>query len=187
MVDRNHRRRVILSPRRGAAREAGFGDSRRGSQMFQFAVARVQLSGAGRGMVRHQQLDKSVSRALHLFGRRLHRHAGFRLANAGGGIHALSHIHHAHPAHAHRIFILLMAKRWNRDAVDAGSVEDCRPGRNRNLLAIDGQLNFGRRPGTHAAPRFGTQTPAGQRPFLTCSSTTWGKCFSTDWMGAGTI
>ena len=187
VIHRDHRRGIVLAARRGAAREAGLGDPRSGRQTFQFAIARVQLPGAGRGMVRHQQFDQGVPRALHLLGRRLHRHAGFRLSNAGRGIHALPHIDHAHPAHADRIFILLMAKRGNRDAVDAGRVEDRGPGRDRNLLAIDGQLNFGRRPGTHAVPRFGTQTPAGQRLFLTCSSTTWGKCFSTDWMGAGTI
>src|SRR6185312_16246031 len=128
-----------------------------------------------------------MSRALHLLGRGVHRHPGLSLTNAGGGIHALPHIHYADPAHAHGVFILLMAKRGNRYAVDAGSVKDCGPGRDRNLLAIDGQLNFGHSPGTHAVPRFGAHTPAGQRPFFTCSSTTWGKCFSTDRMGAGTI
>ena len=56
-----------------------------------------------------------------------------------------------------------MAERGNRDAVDAGSVEDRRPGRDRNLLAVDGQLNFGRQAWNSCCPSHREQTPAGQR------------------------
>ena len=91
---------------------------------------------------------------MHAVGVGLHRHAGFRLSNTGGGIHALAHIHDADAAYAHRVFILLVTESGDGNAVDPRRVEDRRAGRDRNLPAVDGEVNFGRGPWNSCRPSF---------------------------------
>ena len=91
----------------------------------------------------------------------LHRHAGFNLTNARSGIHALADIHYANAAHAHRIFVLLVAEGRNGNSVEPGSIEDGRSRRNRHWYAVNGELNLGRRPWNSCHPLAGSRHPPG--------------------------
>ena len=148
-------------------------------------------------MIRHQQLDQSTAGGLHFVGGGLHCHAGLNLANTGGGIHTLANIHHADAAYAHRGFVLLMAERWDGNAVKSGCVKNGGARRNRdwntvngdrhqdfNRVKVDLYLSGAFR--THAFAPCGKQTPAGHRRLVRCSSTTSRKCFSTEAIGTGT-
>ncbi len=87
-----------------------------------------------------------------------------------------------------------MAERWNSDAIEARGIEDRRPLRNRDNLAVDRQLDLrlsncldATSVGAHAI-LVGClkQTFPGQRRRTVCSSTTSGKCLRMEAMGTGT-
>ena len=174
MIDRDDQRRIVFAARRRC------GCGKRGS-VTPAAVASVSSSQSpeccwrvqGDGMVRHQQFDQCLARRLTCSVVGLHLHAGLDLPDAGGGIHALADIHDTNAADAHRIFVLLVAKSGNRDAVQPRGIEDGRARGNRDT-GLPSMVSWmsGAGFGTHAVPRLGKQTPAGQRRCATCSSTT---------------
>ena len=92
---------------------------------------------------------------------------GFSLPDAGRGIDALADIDHADAANSDRIFVLLMAKSGNRDAVHAGGIEDggARPGP-RRWLAVDGQLNLGAPAWNSCCASFREANTGGAAPVL---------------------
>src|SRR5258708_13568174 len=69
--------------------------------------------------------------------------------------------------------------------MEARSIENGGPRRNRHGHAVNSELNLGGL-GTHVIPPCGKQTPAGQRRLVRCSSTTSRKCFNTAAIGTGT-
>ena len=66
---------------------------------------------------------------------------GFGGPHAGGRKDARAHVHHAHAADADGIFVLLVAKRGNGDAVHARGVEDGRARGHADLAAVDRELD----------------------------------------------
>src|SRR5579872_3751330 len=129
-----------MSTRRRASWESRLLNSRLRSQTFQFAISRMLLARARRGMVGHQQFDQRASNSHHSIGIGLDRHALLGLTNAGSCVNPLAHIHNAHAAYSHRILILLVAESRNRNAVNAGSVENSCALGNRHSYAVDCQL-----------------------------------------------
>ena len=140
VIDRDGQGGIVVSARRAAPGKARLLDPGLRGQTLQFAVAGMLLPRAGRGMVGHQQFQQSPANAQHRLGVRLHRHPGFGLTNAGGGIDSLAHVHDANAAYAHRIFILLVTQGGNRNAVDAGGVENGGALRDGHRRAVDRQL-----------------------------------------------
>src|SRR5271168_975298 len=150
-------------------------------------------------MIGHQQLNQRVPRALHSVGRGVHHHARFHGTNARCRVHARAHVHHTDAANADRLFVLLMAKRWDRDVMHPRRIENRRSGRDRDFFSVNRE--FYERAVVHARPWSAVaklcaalslvltphgQTRAGQLRCKMCASTSARKCFSTEAIGAGT-
>ncbi len=150
VIHRDDERRIVLAARRDPARKARLRDAFQARQRFQFAIVRLALPRARAGMIGHQHFHQRPARARHFFGVGGDHHFVFGGPHAGSRQNAAAHIHHAHAAHAHRRFVLLMAQRRNRDAVGARGVEHRGAFGNRNLQTVDGELDVAHAP---SAPR----------------------------------
>src|SRR5262249_11677178 len=120
---------------------------------LQLAVLGLLLPGAGRRVIRQQQLDERAPGLLHLVGFRLHMDARARvwleLARAGSRHDSLAaelsvaldpHVDAADPAHAGRGLGRQVAHRWDGDPELLGGVEDRGVARYAYHLAVDRDL-----------------------------------------------
>ncbi len=179
VIHRDDERRIVLAARRDASGKARLGDAFQAGQRFQLAIVRLPLPGAGTGMIGHQHFHQRAAGALHSFGIGVDHHVVFRGPHAGSGQYAsLLNIHHADAAHAHGRFVLLMAQSGNRDAVGARGIKNRGAFGDRDLEAVDGELNVAQT----KTSRMG-QTPSGQRWPWTCASISSRKCSSTELNG----
>ena len=141
VIHRDDERRIVLAARRDPAGKARLRDAFQAGQRFQLAIVRLPLPRARAGMIGHQHFHQRPARARHLFGVGGNHHVVFGRPHAGSRQNAAADIHHAYAAHAHRRFVLLMAQRGNRDAVGARGIEHRGAFGDRNLQAVDGEID----------------------------------------------
>src|SRR5207248_9668761 len=128
-------------------------------------------------MIGHQQFDQGLACGFDLLAVGLHHHVVLGFADACSGVDTSANIDNANAANADRSLVLLVAKRWNGNAVDASGVEDSGAAGNSNLLVVNSERDLFRR--RHQEPPI-RQTPARHSFSLTCASTSSRKCLITD-------
>ena len=194
MIDGDGQRRIVLPTGDRSLCKASLGDTCGLCQPFEFAISRLFLSRARRGMIGHQQLEQGLARMQDFVRMGDDFHAGFDRAHARSRKDACAGVHNTQAANAHRRLVLQVAQRGNVDAAHPSRLEDRRAVWHAHGFPIDREVNHPRRcgrtgpihgriPTRWASPahdRAVKHTPLGHCPCSTCASTSARKCFSTD-------
>jgi len=141
VIDGDGERRIVRAARSeapGKTRSAQVGLPGEG---FEFAIAGMLLTGAGRRVIGDQQFEKSFARGENLVRVGTDLHAGLDGANAGSAEDARAGIDNAEAANADGSLALQVAESGNRNAVETRGVEDGGAGGNLDGLAVDGEFD----------------------------------------------
>ena len=141
MIDVDGERRIVLTACNGALGEAWFFDAGVSCVGLQFAIPGVYLTSTGGGMIGHQKFQDGFAGAQNFFGIGRYFHARFDGPNARGGENTSAGVDDAEAADSHGSFVLQMAERGNRDAVDACGIENGSAGGDPDGLAVYGDFD----------------------------------------------